>query len=53
MPFPLVCLLHLHLKLNESELILVNNLLVAAKMLIAKYWLQEEIPGVSSASTCF
>lgn len=41
-----VCLLRLHLKFSESELILVNNLLVAARMLIAKYWLQEEVPTI-------
>lgn len=43
----LFCLLHLQLKLNKFDLILVNNnLFLAAKMLIAKFWLQETIPTI-------
>lgn len=41
---PSVCLLHLHLNLNRLDTVLVNNLVLAARMLIVKQWLQEKKP---------
>lgn len=41
---PQCCLLHLHLSLNKADTVLLNNLLAAEKMLIARNWKMDEIP---------
>lgn len=38
------CLLRLNMRLTKSDAILANNLLIAAKPLIAKLWKSEEEP---------
>lgn len=38
------CLLHLFTNLGKNETILLNNLLLAAKLLIAKHWKSWSIP---------
>lgn len=45
------CLLHLFTKLKKNHLrCLVNNLLVAAKMLIAKNWKSQTIPTIQETA---
>lgn len=40
------CLLHLFTNLGKNETILLNNLLVADKSLITKYWKSQLIPTI-------
>lgn len=43
---PESCLLHLFIDLDRIEMSLLNNLLLAAKMLIAKNWKTQIVPTI-------
>lgn len=43
---PECCLLHLFTSMNKFDTVLLNNLLLAARMLIAKYWKSSRVPTI-------